>query len=97
MGVASRVRLIRDGSRRVQLDTSDSNADRDVPAVKYSGRREESRCCDMSPLLLLLPLLVTVTSCAAADVTISVEADRRTAELKHFWTSTGFWWVGPQW
>lgn len=42
------------------------------------------------PLLLVLQLLVAVRSCAAADVTITVEADRRTAELRHFWTSTGF-------
>lgn len=47
----------------------------------------------MSPLLPLLLLLVTVRSCGAADATITVEADRRTAELRHFWTSTGFWWV----
>ncbi|XP_075879171.1 alpha-L-iduronidase isoform X2 [Nelusetta ayraudi] len=46
----------------------------------------------MSPLPPLLPLLllVAVRSCAASEATISVEADRRTAELRHFWTSTGF-------
>lgn len=49
----------------------------------------DMRCASFSVLLFLLSLSET----SAASHVVSVDVQRAAGELRHFWRSTGFWWV----